>query len=134
MNQCLACGRAFPDPATIHNAAPDAAMLCLGCGHVMMWTDTMNLRELTESERMEVGGNFELMKARAKVVPGTIQHRGSWALTTCLAVISIMVVLERLHISELPVTKRANHTIRHDTVDKPWTIHQEHRLWTDTTL
>jgi len=94
--QCLSCDRVFP-PKFEGEIEPGGMMLCLGCGHVMAWTDELTLRELTEKERVEAGGNFELMKARSKVVTHRgIQHRGSWMMTTTILVIMIMVVLERL--------------------------------------
>jgi hypothetical protein len=95
---CLSCNRVFPDKFQ-GEIEPGGNCLCLQCGHVMAWTDALALRELTEKERLEAGGNFDLMRARAKVVAHrAIRHRGSWATTCCVSLILIMVILERVGI------------------------------------
>jgi hypothetical protein len=72
-------------------------MLCMGCGHVMTWTRELTLRELTEKERINAGGQTELMRERAKIVPDhSIRHTGTSLVMTCvLSLIIVMAVLEK---------------------------------------
>jgi hypothetical protein len=99
MLRCLKCDRVFPDKIQ-GGIEPGGAMLCLSCAHVMSWADDLTLREMTPDEYIEAGSNFELMRARAKILPWRgEQHRGSsWALTLCLILIMVMMTLERLHV------------------------------------
>lgn len=78
-------------------------MLCLVCGHVMMWTEALTLRELTPDEYAEAGTNYDLMRARAKVGPHRgIQHKGTSIFLSCFAIlIVIMLVLEKFGVSVL---------------------------------
>ena len=95
---CLACERVFPETFR-GERGPGGAMLCLGCGHVMIWREDMTLREMTDDERTDLSSNFELMRERAKIIPRRgVQHRGSWAVTFMIVLILVMIVLERLHV------------------------------------
>jgi hypothetical protein len=77
-------------------------MLCLQCAHVMVWTDELTLRELTDDERIDAGHNRDVMQARAKILPSRgVRHRGSWAMTLLLTVIVVMMALERFHVIPL---------------------------------
>jgi hypothetical protein len=98
MLTCLKCDREFPSKID-GTVEPGGLMLCRGCGHVAVWTDDMQLRELTEAERLDAGANFELMRERAKIVPSRgVQHPGSWMMTCLITLILVMIVLERLHV------------------------------------
>ncbi len=56
-------------------------------------------RELTEKERIDAGGNYTLMQARAKIIPSRgLKHRGSFVLTCLMCLIVTMIVLERFHV------------------------------------
>lgn len=72
-------------------------MLCRGCGHVMVWTEDLNLRELTAKERIDAGTNSELMRERAKIVPDrAIRHHGtSLVMTSFIVLIVVMAGLEQ---------------------------------------
>jgi hypothetical protein len=99
--QCLQCERIFPAKVD-GEIEPGGFMLCRGCGHVMVWTDDLSLRELTEKERIDAGADFGLMQARAKILPRRgVQSPGSWAVTCLVCVIIVMVVLERFGIVPL---------------------------------
>jgi hypothetical protein len=98
---CLNCNREFPAKIT-GDVEPGGFMLCIGCGHVMIWTDELTLRELTESERIDAGGHHALMQARSKIIPSSgVRHPGSWAMSCVFTVIVVMVVLERIHVIPL---------------------------------
>jgi hypothetical protein len=102
MNRCLNCEREFPPELAAGEIEPDGFMLCIECGHVMIWTEDLTLRELTESERIDAGHHRELMQARAKIIPSRgVQHPGSWVMTCLISLIIAMVVLERLRIIEV---------------------------------
>ena len=76
-------------------------MLCRGCGHVMVWTKELTLRELTQKEYAEAGNHQALMRERNKIVPkpeGGVQYKGSWVMTAIAITIIVMVIAERTHL------------------------------------
>lgn len=101
MLHCLNCGREFPTKLQ-GEVEIGGVMLCLQCGHLMTWTGDLSnpqLREMTDDELNAAGSNFQLMQRVMRIGPRRgIIHRGSWAMTLLLAIILIMVVLERLNV------------------------------------
>lgn len=96
MRRCLACDREFP-PVVDGEIAVGGFMLCRGCGHVMVWTKELTLRELTQKEYAEAGNHMALMRERNKVLPkrDDVQYKGSMAMTILAIAILAMVVAER---------------------------------------
>lgn len=43
---------------------PGSLSVCLYCGHLAIYADDMNLRELTGNEIVEVAGNEEVLRAQ----------------------------------------------------------------------
>ena len=95
MNKCLSCERKFPPIGGEIEAG--GFMLCRGCGHVMVWTKELMLRELTQKEYAEAGTHAALMRERSKVLPkrDTVQYKGSAMLVLTFVIIIAMVVAER---------------------------------------
>jgi hypothetical protein len=57
---CLACGKTFDaatDAESNKTPSPGDTTICLGCGHVMTFTDDLTVRELTSEEIHEVAGD-----------------------------------------------------------------------------
>jgi hypothetical protein len=95
---CLNCKREFPAKVT-GDVEPGGFMLCIGCGHVMIWNDDLTLRELTESERIDAGAHHALMQARSKIIPSRgVRHGGSFFVSCLIGLIIVMVVLEKIHV------------------------------------
>ena len=69
-NRCLQCGQDFGDPLQDNSeAGPGDYTFCMKCSHVMAYTLTMVLRELTRSERRALQSNpyyQEIVKANDK--------------------------------------------------------------------
>jgi hypothetical protein len=95
-NYCLACGREFPEKLAAGSIEAGGFMLCLGCGHVMVWTKELTLREMNQKEYAEAGTHMALMRERNKIIPSSgVKYKGSWAMACVFVVILAMVVLER---------------------------------------
>jgi hypothetical protein len=67
---CLSCGKLFNMASDIdsdNEPSPDDITICLGCGHLMAFTDDMTVRELTSEEMHEVAGDpYILAMQRAR--------------------------------------------------------------------
>ena len=69
---CLNCGKRLNAAATMEdmNARPDPGdmTVCFYCGHLMAFADDLSMRELTDEEILDAGGNetiLEIQKMRA---------------------------------------------------------------------
>jgi len=73
-DHCTACGK-LCDAATIANAddavpSPGDVTICFDCGHIMVFTKDMRLRDPTAAECLEIAGDKDILaaqKARAQV-------------------------------------------------------------------
>lgn len=70
---CLSCGK--PNTAATgvdeaHEPLPGAITVCMYCGHIMAFSDTMTMRELTSEEAKDVAGDpriLAIQRARANM-------------------------------------------------------------------
>jgi hypothetical protein len=71
---CLSCGKLFnaaSDLGSDESPSPGDISMCLGCGHLMAFTDDMTVRELTSEEMHEVAGDpyiLAMQRARGKAM------------------------------------------------------------------
>lgn len=76
---CVNCGKTLDAACEVsedgkdHGPSPGAITICVYCGHFMAFDDDMSVRELTDEEMLEIGGDRRviaisqaLAKARAK--------------------------------------------------------------------
>lgn len=73
MNRCLACGYRIDSASDpVGDTEPEAGdiSICLQCGHLMAFTDSLTVRPLTRDEMITVAGDAEILaiqKARAEL-------------------------------------------------------------------
>jgi hypothetical protein len=72
--KCLACGCHLDQAGSPGSEATPIGgdiTICFKCGHLMAFTDSLMLRELTEPEQIEIAGNgymLRLQKLRARML------------------------------------------------------------------
>jgi hypothetical protein len=64
---CLNCGALLNRVASLeedsdHNPSPGDISVCLNCGHILIFTEDLGVRELTEEEVIAVAGRKEIVK------------------------------------------------------------------------
>lgn len=73
---CLSCGKHLDACSGVETGgrtpSPGDITICLYCGHLMAFSDTLGLRELTSAEAKEIAGDPRILavqKARREVLP-----------------------------------------------------------------
>jgi len=68
-SKCTNCGDPLDHAAGLdhdESPSPSDATVCLHCGHIMVYDDNLNLRELTDKEVIERVGNKEIVEFQKK--------------------------------------------------------------------
>ena len=78
ISHCTGCGKLCDDAtglATERNPRPGDFTICFGCGHLMVYSDELTLRDPTNAEVVEVAGDPRLIAAQ-RVVAARKQNVG----------------------------------------------------------
>ena len=79
MNKCLNCDYKFDAATSMFNEAqpkPGDITVCLRCGHIMAFTKSLAVRNLTNQEKREVTGDprIQLLEEARRVIMKKAAH------------------------------------------------------------
>lgn len=79
LSHCCACGKELDYATNIEGQSPSAGAytICLDCGHLMMFDETLRLRNLTDQEMINIAGSPELLELQ--------KFRGQWLIERAVA-------------------------------------------------
>jgi hypothetical protein len=76
---CLSCGRLVDAASDVEGKSvpkPGDVTICIGCAHVMVFTEDLKLREPTAQEAEEIAEDDKVARARWAIMTMRAKERG----------------------------------------------------------